>query len=609
MTNQHIHVLEPFLANQIAAGEVVERPGSVVKELLENSIDAQATKLDIVVEQGGSSLIRIRDDGCGISKEDLPLALQRHATSKIQSVEDLFCIKSLGFRGEALASISSVARINLTSKTQDADNAWQIKMEGSNDNIAVIPASHPQGTTIEVSDLFFNVPARRKFLRTAQTEFSHILETVRRLALTRFDIAIYLQHNAKSILRFDVSKSQKDEELRLAAICGDDFVKQAIVIGGEATDMKVRGWIGLPTFTRSQPDLQYLYVNGRIVRDKTLAHAIRQSYQDVIADRRYPGLVLFLDIDPALVDVNVHPTKSEVRFRETRAVHDFIMQIIRRALASGGRTMATNINVVSVNEQNTQDNFASSSQGKELQEFVVRSPDVIYSTKTGFQDIAQIDSDSLVFQQGIYHKQETMQEDTSTANAFVLGQAIGQIQKNYILAQNTQGLIVVDAHAAHERITYEKLKSSFWQDEVMQQELLQPMIFTVSLKEAECVEMHQDTLHRLGLELVRTSEVAVMVRSLPVLLLDANIEQLIHDVIADFVVDGTSFSVEKSLNKILATMACHSSVRAGRSLSINEMNALLRQLEQTDNGGQCGHGRPTWIQLTTFTELQKMFGR
>lgn len=607
MTQRRIHVLEPFLANQIAAGEVVERPGSVVKELLENSIDAQATKLDIVIEQGGSSLIRIRDDGCGISKEDLPLALQRHATSKIQNVEDLFCVKSLGFRGEALASISSVARINLTSKVQNTDHAWQIKMEGSDDNIVVIPASHPQGTTIEVSDLFFNVPARRKFLRTAQTEFSHILETVRRLALTRFDIAIYLQHNAKSILRFDVSKSQKDEELRLAAICGDDFVKQAIVIGGEATDMQVRGWIGLPTFTRSQPDLQYLYVNGRIVRDKTLAHAIRQSYQDVIADRRHPGLVLFLEIDPALVDVNVHPTKSEVRFRETRAVHDFIVQIIRKALASGGRTMATN-NIVGLNEQNTQDNFASSletaplkssitepsskidynfvpsSREKESREFVIRSPDVIY-------------------------QQEIIQEVASTANAFALGQAIGQIQKNYILAQNAQGLIVVDAHAAHERITYEKLKASFWQDEVMQQELLQPMIFTVSLKEAECVEMYQDTLHRLGLELVRTSDVAVMVRSLPVLLLDANIEQLIHDVIADFVVDGTSFSVEKSLNKILATMACHSSVRAGRSLSLNEMNALLRQIEQTDYSGQCGHGRPTWIQLTTFVELQKMFGR
>ena len=633
MSNQRIRILEPFLANQIAAGEVVERPSSVVKELLENSIDAQATKLEIIIEQGGIDLIRIRDDGCGISKEDLPLALQRHATSKIQDVEDLYCVKSLGFRGEALASISSVARVALTSRTHDADSGWQIKVAGT-DDVTVTPASHPLGTTIEVSNLFFNVPARRKFLRTATTEFSHILETIRRLALAHFAMAISLQHNNKSILRFNPCNNQQEQESRLAKICGNDFIEQAIAINGESTDMRIHGWISLPTFTRSQADLQYLYVNGRVVRDKTLAHAVRQAYQDVIADKRHPGLVLFLDIDPTAVDVNVHPSKSEVRFREARSVHDFVSQVIKKALATGKRSLS-NVNehcelwqnrdtklCVSADQSEKGASF-SSKEDKETTALVAEQQegceDFIF---TGVQDLqvrtppsdytmspVVAPEEQEILQENILEQEEKINQVSINRYDYALGKAIGQLDNNYILAQNEMGLVVVDAHAAHERITYEKLKADFWQGKIMQQELLQPITFGVSLKEAECVEQYQETFARLGLELVRGGEVSVMLRSLPVLLLDANIEQLVHDIIADFIVDETSFSLEENINKILVTMACHTSVRAGRSLSINEMNALLRQIEITAYSDQCGHGRPTWLQLTTFKDLKKMFRR
>jgi DNA mismatch repair protein MutL len=653
MIAKRINILAPHLANQIAAGEVVERPSSVVKEIIENSLDAGATSLDIVIEQGGIKFIRVRDNGHGILKDDLPLALRRHATSKISNAEDLYCIKSLGFRGEALASIGSVARVNLTSRAAGDNSSWQINVAGddaANDDLAasIIPAAHPHGTTIEIHDLFFNVPARRKFLRTPQTEFSHVLEMVRRLALARFDVALRLQHNAKSILNFDAADSQGEQEKRLALICGEDFVSHAINVVGEAADIKIKGWIGLPSFTRSQPDLQYFYVNGRIVRDKTLAHAVRQAYQDVLPTQRHPVLVLYLDLEPTLVDVNVHPTKSEVRFRESNLVHDFVTKVIKKALGRVGRI---DIEQAQSNEGTVAataafaDPFAmvpaeiNAAPQRQSFDVNVAEPAVEYANLAQRQRQSQspqwLDSQpqlqsqlqpplsvSLQPQLQVQRPQPAQpqlplsslseaSEQCPARTGFVapsLGVAFGQVQNNYIIAQNDKGLILVDAHAAHERITYEKLKAAFWGEAVARQNLLQPMSFAVTPQEAEYAEMYGEIFGRLGLDVMRSGPTTIMVKCIPVLLCDADIEKLVRDVLADLIFAGVSFGMEQGINKILATMSCHSSVRAGRSLSVVEMNALLRQIEATDNGGQCGHGRPTWVQIT-IPELKKMFGR
>lgn len=633
-TANRINVLPPHLANQIAAGEVVERPSSVVKEILENSLDANATEIDIAIEEGGSKLIRVRDNGCGIAKDDLLLALQRHATSKIGSIDDLMHIDSMGFRGEALASISSVARVNLMSRVRNENAGWQVTAEGESCS-TISPVAHPYGTTLEIRDLFFNVPARRKFLRTAPTEFSHILEVIRRLALARFDVGIVAQHNSKLAMRFAKVQNANDEAMRLAAVCGEEFARQALAVSGEAPNLKIRGWVAPPNLVRNQQDMQYFFINNRIVRDKILAHAVRHAYQDVMptalgGGQRHPILVLYLEIAPELVDVNVHPAKSEVRFREAHTVHDFVVQILKKAvtyktsvagvnIATKTGNNATGASTVTTTEQreeqsgpkNTENIFYPPLWKQSALDFSIAEERTPYinsaiTQKTQENNLAQdANSAELTTQQ----KSPEFQGETATTAAPILGMAIAQIYSTYILAQNENGLIIVDMHAAHERITYEQLKSTFWHDGIVKsQDLLHPLNFSVTPQEGEYLEIYGEIFQKLGLDIARSGETTFMARSLPSLLLDADIEQMVRNVIADLIAVGESFSAEKNINEILGKMACHSSVRAGRNLSMTEMNALLRRIEATERGNHCSHGRPTWIQITR-AELQKLFKR
>lgn len=633
-----IHVLDPYLANQIAAGEVVERPSSVVKELIENSLDAGATTIEVAVEQGGAKLIRVRDNGCGIVKEDLPLALRRHATSKIQNLEDLEQVLSLGFRGEALASISSVARVAVISRSKKDDAGWKVYIEGVADELKLQPAAHPFGTTVEVCDLFFNVPARRKFLRTAQTEFEHLLEIMRRIALSKFEIGFLLEHNGKKVLHFGSAPTLKDKEVRLAAICGDNFVQNAVSFEAAASDLKVTGWLGAPSFTRSQPDMQYFYVNGRVIKNKNVAHAIRQAYQDLIPANRYPTFVFYLEIEPTAVDVNVHPAKSEVRFHEARLVHDFVYKSIKKILAGNSipKQFVVDFSETVTNSQknaslendsieNKAGIFASGfdvEREKSLKISNVYTPQESIQETSSFrqQDLFDVykrkvnysvdDKNSKQFQvaeeMADYLPQEIVHEQEKPG--FSLGFALAQLHDIYILTQNSQGLVIVDAHAAHERITYEKLKKDYAQGKIEAQHLLMPLELSVSEKEAEYVEQYGEVFSSFGLDLDRTGPTTIALRQVPVLLQDRDLGILVTDVLSDLIEEGVSFALETSCNKILATMACHRSVRAKRKMSILEMNALLRKIEHTDNAGQCSHGRPTWTQLS-IGELHKLFSR
>lgn len=666
-----IHVLDAYLANQISAGEVVERPNSVIKELLENSLDAKANNIDIILEQGGIELIKIRDNGCGIAKEDLPLALQRHATSKICHVDDLFFIKSLGFRGEALASISSVSKTTITSRTTESDLAWQIKfnidnnlntINHQNNNFSLIPSSHPYGTTIEVANLFYNVPARRKFLRTPTTELSHIMETIRRIALFNYDKTFTVQHNNKNILRYLACDNDKAVQQRLSEICGNDFQEKSIYIGTQASDISIRGWLGLPTFSRTQNDLQHFYLNGRYIKDKIIFNAVKQAYQDVIAPQRFPALVLFIEINPELVDVNVHPTKNEVRFRDSRSVHNFITSVLRKNLAQGTSILKDVLDLEQTNNEylnlDKKSDYSNNSNTSTLNEtFLIAEPFIVYNNlidnttdnitthpKTSTSSIsATLEQHKLPWEYlanedllpDLFAKQSSTTNNNHNNNLAIkenkpisdynnknihesnkqhkqhvnLGNAIAQIFSNYILAQNDDGLIVIDAHAGHERITYEKLKQQFWQQSIQKQKLIKPITVNLSSQEMEYFELHQHTLEQTGLDLRISGNNLIVVASIPMLLINADIPQLIHDILADFIIYETSSSIEQITNKILTTIACHSSVRSGRTLTINEMNALLHQIETTENSDQCGHGRPTWLKLTNLNELQKMFLR
>ncbi len=621
-----IHLLSPRLANQIAAGEVVERPASVIKEILENSLDAGATKVDVDVEQGGVKLMRIRDNGSGIEKSDLPLALSRHATSKITVLEDLEAVGSLGFRGEALASISSVSRLTLTSRHEGQDSAWQVQTEGRDMESQLEPAAHPVGTTVEVKDLFFNTPARRKFLKTEKTEFRHLDEVMKRLALSRFDVAFQLRHNGKVIRQLRQTDSELEQERRVASICGPAFIENALKVDvmAEASGLRLWGWVGLPAFSRSQADLQYFFVNGRMIRDKVVNHAVRQAYADVLYHGRHPAYVLYLELDPALVDVNVHPTKHEVRFRESRLVHDFLFRTLHRLIA----------------DMRPQDQMAESApeplvaaplqsgnqplqQSYEQNQMPFRpgagSPNSRYSSfgasgrvpspqPGGGQISEQISAyGALHPESGGMHAVQPDQEQESEACP-PLGYAIAQLHGIYILAENEQGLVVVDMHAAHERIVYERMKQSYKQDVIRSQPLLVPLSLAVSEREADCADEQMEIFKRLGFELARMGAETLVVRQVPVSLAKSNIEQLIRDVLSDMLVYGESKRIEQHINELLATMACHGAVRANRQLTLPEMNALLRDMEQTERSGQCNHGRPTWSQMT-LTELDKLFMR
>ncbi len=616
-----IKLLSPRLANQIAAGEVVERPSSVIKELLENSLDAGATRLDIDIEDGGIKLMRVRDNGSGIEQDDLPLALSRHATSKIYELDDLEAVATLGFRGEALASISSVARLALITSTNDDSLGWQVVAEGRDMQTEVSPAPHPRGTTVEVRDLFFNTPARRKFLRTEKTEYTHLEDVVKRLALSRFDVAFNLRHNNRAIYAWRAGDSQLEQERRVAQVCGPAFMENAVHIEMERNGLRLWGWVALPTFSRSQADLQHFYVNGRAIRDKLVSHAVRQAYQDVLYHGRHPAFVLYLELDPATVDVNVHPTKHEVRFRDNRSVHDFIYSSLHRALAQVKPEDSLN-KTPTENSFLTQQNPAVQGlaigefQGQERISFATASTapasTANYYAPSSYSSSSYTASTDAVREQmkvyGDLHQPVSALPESSNDDIPPLGYAIAQLKGIYILAENAQGLIIVDMHAAHERITYERMKTAFASGGLQTQPMLVPESIAVAQKEADCAEQHADTFKSLGFELQRAGPETLLVRQIPVVLNRAKVEQLVRDVLADLIEHGTSERIQHHINEILSTMACHGSVRANRRLTIPEMNALLRDMEATERSGQCNHGRPTWL-LQSLDELDKLFMR
>ena len=612
MNDVRIQTLSTLLANQIAAGEVIERPASVVKELVENSLDAGATQIDIELEQGGLRLIRVRDNGHGIHPDDLPLAVSRHATSKIHHTDDLASIMTLGFRGEALASIGSVSRLNITSAQAHAQGA-QIALNG--ETIAnVQPAAHPIGTTVSIHDLFFNTPARRKFLRSEKTEFDHVDELIKRLALAAFDVSFTLRHNNKVIRQYFAAPNQKAMAERLSALCGAGFVEHALEIEARSATLGLTGWVAQPTFSRSQADLQYFYVNGRMVRDKLVLHALKEAYHDVLYRDRYPAYVLFLQIPAELVDVNVHPTKHEVRFRESRLVHDFIFHSVHDALANfrPGEPLC-----VTPRTEETGKVHTHAPQVATLQ-----TPKPSYSTPTPTYAAAAVAPKGQE-QMALY---KTFREEVQEAAKIIdippavqmplqhapslppLGNALAQIQGIYILAENEAGLVMVDMHAAHERIKYQQMKTALAAHNMPTQAFLIPITLAVSEREADCVDNFTEFFHELGFEVERMGAQMIVVRSSPQFLADGPTEQLLRDIIADLLVKGASTRTCDSLNRLLGTLACHAAVRAHRQLSIPEMNALLRAMENTEHSGQCNHGRPTYLELP-MPELDKLFMR
>ncbi|MEH6388264.1 MAG: DNA mismatch repair endonuclease MutL [Pseudomonas profundi] len=609
-----IELLSPRLANQIAAGEVVERPASVIKELLENSLDAGALRIDIDVEQGGVKLLRVRDDGVGIVENDLPLALSRHATSKIRDLDDLERVATLGFRGEALASVSSVSRLSLTSCAEGADQAWQVETEGRDMAPRLQPAAHPRGTTVEVRDLFFNTPARRKFLRTEKTEFSHLEEVVKRLALSRFDVAFNLRHNGRSVLGLRPARTEQEARRRVASVCGPAFVEQSLNIDSERDGLRLWGWVGMPTFSRSQADLQYFFVNGRMIKDRLVAHAVRQAYRDVLFNGRHPTFVLFLEVDPAVVDVNVHPTKHEVRFRDGRMVHDFLFSTLYRALAD----QRPGEQAQGLPEQTTEAMPVASGLSAgvfsgqthmplaEPAAAWTAGPAQPFSERPAATALAgATEAYGSLYGAAPESPRPAMPDGQDIPP---LGYAVAQLHGVYILAENAQGLVVVDMHAAHERITYERLKLAMDQEGLRSQPLLVPESIAVSQREADCAEEHAAWFNRLGFSLQRMGPESLAIREIPSLLRQADAPQLVRDVLADLMEYGTSDRVQAHLNELLGTMACHGAIRANRRLTLTEMNGLLRDMEQTERSGQCNHGRPTWTQMS-MPELDKLFLR
>lgn len=623
-----IKKLSPRLANQIAAGEVVERPASVIKELVENSVDAGSKQLDVEIEAGGVKLMRVRDNGCGIAKDDLPLALSRHATSKIYQLDDLEAVGTLGFRGEALASISSVARLKLTSSDGNQDTAWCAQAEGRDMLAELSPAAHPQGTTVEVRDLFFNTPARRKFLRTEKTEYSRIEDILKRIALSRFELGFSLKNNGKVVHSWRPANTIAEQERRVAQICGPAFMENAVHVDIQRTGLRLWGWVALPTFSRSQADLQHFYVNGRAIKDRLVTHAVKQAYQDVLYHGRHPAYVLYLELDPANVDVNVHPTKHEVRFRDGRLVHDFLFSSLHKALAdvrpSTEQAMPSAQPQPSVAEmaQSEPSQGALGLAGTNFGNGSAAANPVYTPQNYGFQSggVGNVNEQikaysNLTAPTGGSNVQYTNSDHTSidglqenNAEIPPLGYAIAQLKGIYILAENANGLIVVDMHAAHERITYERLKQQFDHEQLASQPLLVPLSMAVSEKEATLAEESTQLFSRLGFSVVRAGPETLLIRQVPVILNKATVENLVRDVLADVIEYGTSSRIENNINEILSTMACHGSVRANRKLTIQEMNSLLRDMEATERSGQCNHGRPTWSQMT-LAQLDKLFMR
>ncbi len=580
-----IRPLDPQLVNQIAAGEVVERPASVLKELLENSLDAGARRIEIDIEEGGKRLLRIRDDGQGIHRDDLALALSRHATSKIASLEDLENVASLGFRGEALPSIASVSRLLLQSRTAADASGWQVRGDGREQSPAPEPVAHPCGTTVEVRDLFFNVPARRKFLRAEATEHKHLEGVYQRIALSRPDIELLVRRSRKLLHHLRAAEDEAGRLQRLQAVLGEAFSQQAVGLDRDVAGLRLHGWIALPTFNRSQPDLQYFFVNGRMVRDKLLAHAVRQAYQDVLYHGRFPAFVLYLDIDPGSVDVNAHPAKHEVRFRDSRLVHDMVFRTVQRVLADVRPAVAGGGAVAAPAATGSGD-YPVAPARQQPMPLQVNEQLTQYRSLHGEPAPLEQPADSLAVE---------------SSEPPPLGFARAQLKGVFILAENAQGLVLVDMHAAHERISYEHLKRSYEAQGIRSQPLLVPLNLAVSEAEADEAEQRRDWFAALGFELDRLGPERLLVRQVPALLADVDSAALVRDVLADCRNHGRSRRIEETLNRLLSTMACHGSVRANRQLTLPEMNALLRDMERTERSGQCNHGRPTWVQLDMKT--------
>ncbi|WP_313413070.1 DNA mismatch repair endonuclease MutL [Stenotrophomonas sp.] len=623
-----IRPLPDILINQIAAGEVVERPASVVKELVENAIDAGASRVDIDLEEGGVRLIRIRDNGSGIAPEQLPLAVSRHATSKIADLDDLESVATLGFRGEALPSIASVSRFTLSSRRAHDEHGSALQIEGGKIG-EVTPRAHAPGTTVEVRELFYNVPARRKFLRAERTELGHIEEWLRSLALARPDVELRVSHNGKASRRYKPGDLYSDA--RLAETLGEDFANQAVRVDHSGAGLRLHGWIAQPHYSRASADQQYLYVNGRSVRDRSVAHAVKMAYGDVLYHGRQPAYVLFLELDPTRVDVNVHPAKHEVRFRDSRLVHDFVYRTLKDALADTRAGMsAQEIGAGPVHPADATAAATASSAGasgfglvrgpapgagsgggggfsgwRQQQPLGLQVADApaayaaLYATPAGAERAAALPP--MPTENGL---------PVTSADAGVppLGYAIAQLHGIYILAENAEGLIVVDMHAAHERIGYERLKNAHDGIGLQSQPLLVPITLAVGEREADTAESEAETLAALGFEVTRAGPGSLHVRSIPALLAHAEPEGLLRDVLTDLREHGQSRRVASARDELLSTMACHGAVRANRRLTVPEMNALLRDMEITERSGQCNHGRPTWARFS-LAEIDRWFLR
>lgn len=605
-----IKVLTAQLANQIAAGEVVERPASVVKELIENSLDAGATRVEVDIEAGGVKLIRIRDNGGGIAQDELALALARHATSKIDQLEDLEAVGTLGFRGEALASIASVSRLTLSSAVAGSEMGWQATSAGRDMAVELAPVAHPQGTTVEVRDLFFNTPARRKFLRKENTEYGRVDEVVKKVALSRFDVGFTLRHNQRSQRSLLPATTQLEQERRVADLVGPAFMEQALYIDISSGPLRLWGWLGLPTFSRSQADLQHFYVNGRPIRDKVVSHAVRQAYQDVLFHGRHPAYVLFLEMPAAEVDVNVHPTKHEVRFRDSRQLHGFISASIKRTVAADrpADRLAPRAELAEQGGLSGQPSLALRDDAP------ASGYDGVPSYSAGGPSRG-VDSTAAIAAFSQLYGGEVREQQPAGLGAAAddgqippLGFAVAQLHGVFILSENQHGLVIVDTHAAHERIVYEGLKTAFEGQGVVAQPLLVPESLVVSEREADLVEEAAALLAELGIVLERSGVESVVVRQIPALLRGSQVEGLVRDLLADLLAHGVSERIQEQRNELLSTMACHGSVRANRKLTVAEMNALLRDMEVTERSGQCNHGRPTWTQLS-MAELDKLFLR
>ena len=654
MSVRKIKVLPSELANQIAAGEVVERPSSVVKELIENAIDAGATEIILELDHGGKERIQIRDNGAGIEKEELKLALHRHATSKVYSLEELECVESMGFRGEALSSIASVSKMKIISRTPESEHGWCIDNQK---NSELLPEAHPVGTTIIVESLFYNTPARRKFLKAERTEYLHIDELLKKFLLCHFGVSLKIIHNGKQLKHFAIADTPAKQQQRITAICTEGFIENALVVNEAAMGFKLQGWIAKAQFSRSRGDLQYFYVNGRSIKDKLIAHAIKQAYKDVLHHQHYPVFILYFSIDPSTVDVNVHPTKQELRFRDARLVHDFLFGKIHHVLTQTKPTISSDVNAEIAATQKLDvvvqdhaiwpkaepsepdkshhgDGLAFSQQlttekklDQDLAKILASDTTLTNSAKAEsthqkVKDIWENATQTDIPLHLVSERPPLKKTDAAVATLpetkeavapekikdYPLGFAIGQLDGVYILSQSKKGLIIVDMHAAHERVLYEKVKKLWENKAVISQNLLIPLTFDIPPFRLSTLEDNQTLLHRLGFGFSALGEATLAVREIPIYLKNNDIPSLLENIAVDLAHFGTSAHMEDYLHRILATMSCHRAVRANDILSIEEMNYLLRAMEKTDRANQCNHGRPTWVEMT-MPELDKLFMR